>query len=252
MVTKKWLRLAAPAALLALGATACSSGNGAKLDAWAKTVCGGLQAPVQQSNTALADTGAVRTGETPKALQARLAADFGSLATANTGIAQAVQQAGAPATDNGAQTQADAVTELNQAAGGYTKVQQTVQSLPSGDQAKFAAGLKGVSDQVQQLAELSTAALQKLQTGDLGTALAKQPGCKSVSATAGATSATSAGAATGGASSAASASPSGSAAAGASAGAKASASASASKSASKSASTSASSSTEPSASASAH
>ncbi|MFC1404573.1 MULTISPECIES: small secreted protein [Streptacidiphilus] len=249
-MTKKWLRLAAPAALLALGATACSSGNGAKLDAWAKTVCGGLQAPVQQSNTALADTGAVKSGETPKALQARLASDFGSLATANTGIAQAVQQAGAPATDNGAQTQADAVTELNQAAGGYTKVQQTVQSLPSGDQAKFAAGLKGVSDQVQQLAELSTAALQKLQTGDLGTALAKQPGCKSVSATAGATSATSAGAgtATGGASSTASASPSGSAAAGASAGAKASSSASASKSASASASSSA----EPSASASAH
>ncbi|MEY9840876.1 small secreted protein [Streptacidiphilus sp. EB103A] len=183
MVTKKWLRLAAPAALIALGATACSSGNGAKLDAWAKTVCGGLQAPVQQSNTARADTGAVRSGESPKALQARLAADFGTLAGANTSIAQAVQQAGAPATDNGAQTQADAVTELNQAAGGYTKVQQTIQALPSGDQAKFAAGLKGVSDQVQQLAELSTAALQKLQTGDMGTALAKQPGCKSVSTT---------------------------------------------------------------------
>lgn len=187
MVTKKWLRLAAPAALIALGATACSSGNGAKLDAWAKTVCGGLQAPVQQSNTARADTGAVRSGESPKALQARLAADFGTLAAANTSIAQAVQQAGAPATDNGAQTQADAVTELNQAAGGYTKVQQTIQALPSGDQAKFAAGLKGVSDQVQQLAELSTAALQKLQTGDMGTALAKQPGCKSVSTTAAAT-----------------------------------------------------------------
>ena len=237
MVTKKWLRLAAPAALLALGVTACSSGNGAKLDAWAKTVCGGLQDPVQQSNTALADTGAVKTGETPKALQTRLTADFGSLATANTRIAQAVQQAGAPATDNGAQTQADAVTELNQAAGGYTKVQQTVQSLPSGDQAKFAAGLKGVSDQVQQLAELSTAALQKLQTGEMGTALAKQPGCKSVSAT---------GAASGGASSISPTTPSDSAAAGsgASSSAKPGTSASASKSASSSA--------EPSASGSAH
>ena len=236
MVTKKWLRLAAPAALLALGVTACSSGNGAKLDAWAKTVCGGLQTPVQQSNTALADTGAVKSGESPKALQTRLATDFGSLATANTKIAQVVQQAGAPAADNGAQTQADAVTELNQAAGGYTKVQQTVQALPSGDQAKFAAGLKGVSDQVQQLAELSTSALEKLQTGDMGTALAKQPGCKSVSATTAST-------ATGGASSisSASATPGGT-----------SASTSASKSAAGSASSSASKSTTPSASASAH
>ena len=244
MVTKKWLRLAAPAALIALGATACSSGNGAKLDAWAKTVCGGLQTPVQQSNTALADTGAVKSGESPKALQARLVTDFGSLATANTKISQAVQQAGAPATDNGAQTQADALTELNQAAGGYTKVQKTVQGLPSGDQAKFAAGLKGVSDQVQQLAELSTSALEKLQTGDMGTALAKQPGCKSVSTTAGST-------ATGGASSISSPTPSGSTAAGAGA-SSARAGTSASASASKSAASSASKSADPSASASAH
>ncbi|WP_052433067.1 hypothetical protein [Streptacidiphilus carbonis] len=237
MVTKKWLRLAAPAALLALGAAGCSSGNGAKLDAWAKTVCTGLQTPVQQSNTAIADIGAVKTGESPKDLQTRLAADLGSLATANTRIAQTVQQAGAPAADNGAQTQADAVTELNQAAGGYTKVQQTVQALPSGDQAKFAAGLKGVSDQVQQLAELSTGALTKLQTGDMGTALAKQPGCKSVSATS--------------ASSAAAGDPSVSSAPSTGAGAGTSASAPP-KSPSASKSSSASKSTDPSASASAH
>jgi hypothetical protein len=182
VVTKKWLRLAAPAALVAFGATACGSSNGPQLDAWAKTVCGGIQAPIQQADTALADTGAVRTGEAPKDLQTRLAADFGSLATANTQIAQAVQQGGAPKVDNGAQTQADAVSELNQAAGGYTKVQQTVTGLDVTDQARFAASLKGVSDQVQQLAELSTSALQKLQAGDLGAALTKQPGCKRVSA----------------------------------------------------------------------
>ncbi|MFC1418187.1 small secreted protein [Streptacidiphilus cavernicola] len=183
MVTKMWLRLAAPAALVAFGATACGSGNGPAVDAWAKTLCQGMQSPVQQSNTALADTGAVKTGESPKALQTRLAADFGTLATANTQIAQAVQKAGAPKVDNGAQLQADALSELDQAAGGYTQAQKSVQGLVVTDQAKFAAGLKGVGDQVQRLAELSTAALQKLQTGDLGTALAKQPGCKSVPGT---------------------------------------------------------------------
>jgi hypothetical protein len=182
VVTKRWLRLAAPAVLVACTATACGSGNGPAVDAWAKTVCAGMQGPVQQASTALADTGAVRTGEKPKDLQSRLAADFGTLATANTQIAQAVQKAGVPKVDNGAQTQADALSELDQAAGGYTKVQQAVQGLAVTDQAKFAAGLKGVGDQVQRLAELSTSALQKLQTGDLGTALAKQPGCKSVPA----------------------------------------------------------------------
>ncbi|MFC1410756.1 small secreted protein [Streptacidiphilus sp. N1-12] len=187
MVTKIWLRLAAPAALVALGVTGCGSGNGPAVEAWAKSVCQGMQSPVQQANAALADTGAVKPGETPKALQTRLAADFGALATANTQIAQAVQKAGAPKVANGAETQADALSELDQAAGGYTKVQQSVQALSVTDQAKFAASLKGVGDQVQQLAELSTSALQKLQTGDLGAALAKQPGCKSVSATTSAT-----------------------------------------------------------------
>ncbi|QMU74684.1 small secreted protein [Streptacidiphilus sp. PB12-B1b] len=184
MVSKTWLRLAIPAVLVALGATACSGDNTKQLDAWATTLCGSMQGPVQQSNAALADTGTVKPGETPAALQTRLAADLGTLATANTQIAQAVQKAGAPKVDNGAQTQAAAVTELNQAAGGYTSVQQAVSALPVDDQAKFAAGLKGVGDKVQQLAELSTSALQKLQAGALGTALAKQPGCKSTTAAA--------------------------------------------------------------------
>ncbi|QMU67230.1 small secreted protein [Streptacidiphilus sp. P02-A3a] len=181
-MTKTWLRLAIPAVLLAFGATACSSDNTKQLDAWAVSLCGGMQTPVQQANAALADTGTVKTGETPAALQTRLASDLGTLATANTQIAQAVQKAGAPTVDDGAQTQASAVSELNQAAGGYTSVQQAVSALPVNDQAKFAAGLKGVGDKVQQLAELSTSALQQLQSGSLGTALAKQPGCKSVSA----------------------------------------------------------------------
>ncbi len=203
MVTKTWLRLAIPAVLLAFGATACSSDNTKQLDTWATSLCGGMQSPVQQANAALADAGLVKPGETPAALQTRLATDFGTLATSNTQIAQAVQKAGVPPVDNGAQTQASAVSELNQAAGGYTSVQQAVSALPVNDQAKFAAGLKGVGDKVQQLAELSTSALQQLQSGNLGTALAKQPGCKSVSAS------PSAGGATGGAPGAASAGPSG-------------------------------------------
>ena len=183
MVTKTWLRLAIPAVLLAFGATACGSDNTKQLDAWAVNLCGGMQTPVQQADAALADTGTVRTGETPTALQLRLGGDLGTLASANTQIAQAVQKAGAPKVNDGAQLQANAVSEINQAASGYTSVQQAVGSLPVTDQAKFAAGLQGVGDKLQQLAELSTSALQQLQTGDLGTALAKQPGCKSVSAT---------------------------------------------------------------------
>lgn len=238
MVTKKWLRLAAPAALLAFGATACGSGSGPQLDGWAKSLCEGVQSPVQQSNVALADTGALKPGETPQALQTRLAADLGALAAANTQIAQAVQKAGAPNVTNGAQTQADAVTELNQAAGGYTTVQHAVQALVVSDQAKFAASLKGVGDQVQRLAEQSTSALQTLQTGDLGTALAKQPGCKSVN---GAGTATGSGSASPSASGpAAGVAPSASSSTSAGSSASGTASGTGSKAASKSASASAS------------
>ena len=182
MVTKTWLRLTIPAVLLAFGATACSGDNTKQLDAWAVTLCGGMQTPVQRADAALADTGTVRTGETPAALQTRLAADLGTLATADAQIAQAVQKAGAPKVNNGAKTEVNAMGELTQAANGYTSVEGAVVALPVTDQAKFAAGLKGVGGKLQQLAELSTSALQQLQTGDLGTALAKQPGCKSVKA----------------------------------------------------------------------
>jgi hypothetical protein len=182
VVTKTRLRLAIPAVLLALGATACGGGNTKQLDDWATTLCGGMQGPVQQADTALADTGTVKAGETPTALRVRLVTDLGTLATANGQIALAVQKAGPPKVDDGTQTEANAMNELTQAVSGYTSVQQAVAALPVTDQAKFAAGLKGVGDKLQQVAELSTSALQQLQTGDLGTALAKQPGCKSVSA----------------------------------------------------------------------
>jgi hypothetical protein len=175
---------ASVAVLVALGTAACGgSASTANLDSWAKSVCGGIAAPIKSVDDAKADTGRIIQGESPADLQKRIAGDMGQLATGNQQIAQAVQAAGAPATNGGAQTQADAVSELNQTAGGYTKVQQTVKALPVNDQARFAAGLRGVSDQIGQLSTQSSAALQTLQTGDLGAALSRQPGCAAPSST---------------------------------------------------------------------
>ncbi|MEY9848268.1 hypothetical protein [Streptacidiphilus sp. MAP5-3] len=233
---------ASVALVVALGAAACtSSDNSAQLDSWAKSVCGGISAPILEVQAAQADTGRIIPGESPSALQTRLVDDLGKLAAGNQQIAQAVQAAGAPQTSDGAQTQANAVSELNQAAGGYTKVQATVKELSVDDQAKFAAALKGVSDQVQQLSTQSTTALQKLQSGQLGTALGKQPDCAapSGSPTAASTSATTSGSpqpkasgsASDKASSSGSSSPSGSSSAGGSGSSSGSASPDASSSA---------------------
>jgi hypothetical protein len=183
----KWLtitRNALPGVLLAALATACTSGgdSAAKNDTWAQTLCGAAQGPIAQSKAALTDTGTVKQGESPAALQTRLAADLGTLATASTQLASAVQQAGAPGVSNGQQVQQNAVTELQQAAAGYQAAQKKAQSLNTASQAEFASGLRGLSDQVQQLSQLSSSALTSLQTGSLGTAIANQAGCKSVNA----------------------------------------------------------------------
>ncbi|MFF4343149.1 small secreted protein [Kitasatospora sp. NPDC001540] len=206
-------------ALLALAAVGCTADDSAaKLDGWAKSVCDAAKDPVAQSRTALADTANVKEGESPADLQKRLSTDLASLATTNQQLADAVQKAGAPKIDDGAKVQQDAVNELKQVAQGYLDAQKKLDALASTDQAKFADGLRSVGDQVQQLSQVSTSALAALQSGDLGNAMKKQPGCKAGAAGTGAASEQPSSGATGtptpgdGASPAASGSPSGDAA----------------------------------------
>ncbi|WP_055586757.1 hypothetical protein [Peterkaempfera griseoplana] len=176
----KLLALPAAGALLAFGAAACSSDNTAQLDSWAKSVCDSAQGPIARSNAALQDTGRVEQGESPAVLRKRLSTDMSVRGQAVQQIAAAVDKAGAPKIDGGADLHRQAVQELGQASAGYQQLQKKVDALPTEDQAKFADGLKSVGDQAQQLAQLSGSAMARLQTGDLGRAIAKQPGCKAI------------------------------------------------------------------------
>ncbi|MGW4807341.1 small secreted protein [Kitasatospora sp. NPDC004272] len=219
---KRLVTVSALGALLALAAVGCSADDSAaKLDGWAKGVCDAAKDPIAQSRAALADTANVKDGESPVDLQKRLSTDFASLAATNQQLADAVQKAGAPKIDDGAKVQQDAVNELKQVAQGYLDAQKKLDALASNDQAKFADGLRSVGDQVQQLSQVSTSALATLQSGALGDAMKKQPGCKaggtgaatgSAEPSAGATDGTGTDGATDGASPAASGSPSGDAA----------------------------------------
>ncbi|MEV7776878.1 small secreted protein [Kitasatospora sp. NPDC088351] len=177
-MNKRLLAVPALGALLAFGAVGCGDDNSKQLESWAANVCGAAKDPIAQAQTALADTGQVKTGEAPGDLQKRLSTDIGRLAKTNQDIAAAINSAGAPKVDDGANLQKDTVAELNKAADGYLDVQKKVDALPNTDQAKFADGLRSVADQVQQLASLSTQAQAKLQRGELGAAMAKQEGCK--------------------------------------------------------------------------
>ncbi|MFJ2575935.1 small secreted protein [Kitasatospora aureofaciens] len=183
-MNKRLLAVPALGVLLAFGAVGCGDDNSKQLESWASNVCGSAKDPIAQAQTALADTGQVKTGEAPADLQKRLSTDIGRLAKTNQDIAQAIDAAGAPKVTDGANLQKDTVAELNKAADGYLDVQKKLDALPNTDQAKFADGLRSVADQVQQLASLSTQAQAKLQRGELGAAMAKQDGCKPGASTA--------------------------------------------------------------------
>ena len=184
-VNKRLLAVPALGALLAFGAVGCGSDNSAQLNAWATSVCASAKDPIAQAQAALADTDRVKEGETPADLQKRLSVDIGGLARTNQQIAEAIDKAGAPKVENGAGLQKDAADELNKAAQSYLDVQKKLDALPNTDQAKFADGLRSVGDQLEQLANLSTQAQNKLQSGELGAAMAKQDGCKPGGAAAG-------------------------------------------------------------------
>ncbi|WP_369183710.1 hypothetical protein [Streptomyces sp. Y1] len=177
-MNKRLLAVPALGVLLAFGAVACGDDNSKQLESWATNVCGAAKDPIAQAQAALADTGQVKTGETPADLKKRLSTDIGRLAKTNQDIGAAIDAAGAPKVTDGANLQKDAVAELKKASDGYLDVQKKLDALATDDQSKFSDGLRGISDQLQQLASLSTEAQSKLQRGDLGAAMAKQEGCK--------------------------------------------------------------------------
>ncbi|MFH8381250.1 hypothetical protein ACH4E7_09925 [Kitasatospora sp. NPDC018058] len=178
-MNKRLLAVPALGVLLAFGAVGCGGDDNSKqLESWASNVCGAAKDPIAQAQAALADTGQVKTGESPADLQKRLSTDIGRLAKTNQDIAASIDAAGAPKVADGATLQKDTVDELKKASDGYLDVQKKLDALPNNDQAKFADGLRSVADQVQQLASLSTQAQSKLQRGELGAAMAKQEGCK--------------------------------------------------------------------------
>ncbi|MFF4650955.1 hypothetical protein [Streptomyces sp. NPDC001380] len=175
----KLLALPAAGALLAFGAAACTGGSDdtAQLDAWAKKLCGTAGAPYARSQDAQADLGRVRQGESPDDLRKRLSADMAAQAQAARQIAAALDGAGAPKADGGAQLQQQVLRGLRDAAAGFGQVQQKVDSLPTDDQARFADGLRSVKDQIQQPAQLYGSAVRRLQAGRTGESIARQPGC---------------------------------------------------------------------------
>ncbi|MEC4015010.1 small secreted protein [Streptomyces sp. H27-D2] len=170
-------------AVLVLALSGCSSDDGnKKIDDWAKKVCDQVQPQlnkIQGANASIQK--ATADNSKPEDVKTTDSKAFQQISDAYAALGDAVEKAGAPPVDGGAKTQKEAVKELDATSKSYEDLKKTVDGLDTKDQAKFADGLKGVADKLDTLSKSGDKALNKLQSGDVGKAMAKQSGCQKAS-----------------------------------------------------------------------
>ncbi|MGW7045068.1 small secreted protein [Streptomyces avermitilis] len=190
-VNKKLAAALSGGAVLVLALSGCSSsddGGSDKLNSWAKQVCDAVQPQakkIEAANTAIQKE--TSDNSAPADVQKTDSQAFQDISDAYKAMASAVDKAGAPDVDNGKTKQANAVKELDDLSAAYADLKKQTDELDTKNQAKFADGLKGVATQLEKLSKSGSDALNNLEEGDVGKAMAQQASCKSASAPASAT-----------------------------------------------------------------
>lgn len=195
-VNKKLAAALSGGAVLVMALTACSSGgtkDNKELDAWAKKVCDAVpaqDAKIKAANASIAEA-ASDTSNPPATIQKTDSQAFQDMSDGYKTLAAAIGTAGAPpGVDGGAARQKDAVKNLNELSSAYADLKKKVDALDTKNQAKFATGLHDIATQMTALEtqnKSGTAALKNLEQGDVKDAIAKQPSCQKVAASASAT-----------------------------------------------------------------
>ncbi|NLU75535.1 small secreted protein [Streptomyces sp. HNM0575] len=178
-VKKKLAAALSGGAAIALTLTGCSGDNSAQADEWAKKVCDQVQPQVkkiQEANASINDASKEKNSSAD--VKKTDAAAFEKISGAYKSLGDAVDKAGPPPVDDGEKLHTDAVKELRGISTKYGQLRKTVDGLNTKDQAKFAEGLQGVATQLDALGKSGDKALNKLQSGDIGKAMANQKGCK--------------------------------------------------------------------------
>ncbi|MEV4441433.1 small secreted protein [Streptomyces sp. NPDC049577] len=184
-MNKKLVAALSGGAALVLALTGCGGDNGGnkKLDDWAKKVCDQMQPQVKKIQDANSAIAGMQNEEDSKKIQQTDSAAFQANADAYKTLAQSVQNAGAPPVKDGETSQQNAVKALNDLSAAYTGLKARIDGLDTGDKGKFAEGLKSIATDIGKLGSRSDDALKKLQSGDVGKAMAKQPGCQKTGVT---------------------------------------------------------------------
>ncbi|MFI2351061.1 small secreted protein [Streptomyces sp. NPDC019443] len=177
-MNKKLAAALSGGAVLVLALSGCSSDGDSKVNAWAKKVCDQAQPQIQKRANAQQTIISTAADGKPSDIQAADSKAFQDIADADKALATAVQGAGTPPGDNGEKLQRDAVKELNDTAAAYLALKKQVDALDAKDQQKFADGLQDVADGLKKIEKMDQDALRKLQSGELGKAMAKEPGCQ--------------------------------------------------------------------------
>ncbi|WP_110945470.1 small secreted protein [Streptomyces avicenniae] len=153
--------------------------NREELDAWAQDVCGQIRPQVEKIQDASGAIAEATEGDrSPAEVQEADSAAFQDISDAYAALAEAVDGAGDPPVDDGTRLRDDAVSELRDLSGSYADLKETVDGLDVEDQGEFSQGLRDLADQLELLGQSGDQALQELQTGDLGEAMARQEGCR--------------------------------------------------------------------------
>ncbi|MGP8300134.1 small secreted protein [Streptomyces inhibens] len=182
-MNKKLVAALSGGAALVLALTGCSDDSGKKLNNWAKAFCDPAQAQFKQIQDANAAMQTADSGNTDsKKVQQTDSAAFQKISQAYASLAKSLEKAGPPPTDEGQKAQQNAVKELNSLSKGYADLQKQVNNLDTSDKLKFADGLRDLSNGINKLNKQSEQAFKNLESGDVGTAMAKQKGCQNQSA----------------------------------------------------------------------
>ncbi|MER6804480.1 MULTISPECIES: small secreted protein [Streptomyces] len=185
-VNKKLAAALSGGAVLVLALTGCGSDDGnEKLDAWAKEVCDAVQPQarkIESANAAIQKE--TSDNSTPEEVQKADSKAFQDMSEAYKAIGAAVSGAGAPDVEDGEKKLSNAVKELNGISASYASLKKQVDGLDTDDQAKFADGLKDIATELDKLSKSGNDALNDLEEGEVGEAMARQASCKTATASA--------------------------------------------------------------------
>ncbi|MEU9202405.1 small secreted protein [Streptomyces sp. NPDC048332] len=184
-MNKKLAAALSGGAVLVLTLSGCSDDSDDKVNDWAKKVCDQVQPQLQKiANANASIQQQTADNSKPADVQETDSAAFQQISQAYKALGTAVDSAGPPPVDDGETTQKEAVKELNASSVAYANLQKKVDALNTKDQAEFADGLKGIADELNKISTNGDQALKKLQSGEVGEAMAKQKGCQKPTASA--------------------------------------------------------------------